>query len=271
MWAHAHTCSQLNTYRRRSHGWGRRWVVITPVPLPPQSSPLLSFCSTTFLSASGFHYKDIKLKSRRGDKVADWRAWVMTVYSTAVTSLHAGLFHIASRGKREGPNINTNPPINAPQTVTFCLSVSLSASLCLLWLLTSGSTLCSIYFTLQTFFSPSANLLCLPIVTSAVAWHQATDFTLWHGSCNDTVPDWNIHNRNWMDWCEICNRQSWSLDDKAYFGDPLISHLVPPAVQRFQLYSDASQHHGLPPNLVQTFMSPIGWIEIILLTPWVFL
>lgn len=119
------TCSQFNTHRRCSLGWGRSWVVITPVPLPPQSSPLLSFCSTTFLSASGFHYKDIKLKSRRGDKAANWRAWVMTVYSTAVASLHAGLLHIASHCKKVSLNINTNALINTRQTARFYPSVSL--------------------------------------------------------------------------------------------------------------------------------------------------
>lgn len=118
------TCPQLSGCRRCSHGWERSWVVITPVPLPPQSFLLLSFRITTFLSASGVHYKDIKFKSRRGDKAANWRAWIMTVYSTPVTSLWAVFF------------------INAPQTARFSrlsltpsVWLALSPLCCCLWLL----------------------------------------------------------------------------------------------------------------------------------------
>lgn len=91
-------------------------------------------------------------------------AWVMTVYSTADASLHAGLFHKASCGQREGPTMNTNPLINAPQTAMFCPSVCPSACLSVshfLYVVAADFSLNSIFF---IFFSKSpsdADLLAI--------------------------------------------------------------------------------------------------------------
>lgn len=231
-----------------SHGWGRRWVVITPVPLPPQSSPLLSLCSTAFfLSASGFHYKDIKLKSRRGDKAANWMAWVMTVYSTADASLHAGLFHKASCGQKEGPAMNTNPLINAPQTAIFCPSVCLSVCLSgshFLYVVAADFTL---LFILQISLSSDADFLRLLTVTSTVTDHvsrkKKTHFNSWHGAYKDSV------------CCDLTEISQQISDRLLNLEQTIMSprwrrSLVDTA--SIQLSSETSLHHGSTPDFART-------------------